>query len=382
MLLRKRLGRRHQRALVTGLDCPQERIQRHHGLARADVALEEALHRPWLREIAPELAHRSLLLRCQHEGQELAVAGDQLTVLTEGRRHGSLLRLGTPAAQPELEDEELAEGETTTGSLGLGARARLMGGTDRVPERRKLLRRDERGRQRIPKETRQPKRAVGDLTQAPRRELLARRVDGHQPDRVQAAPRLGPFVPLDLERGGPVPRALEAPVQEQTRARPKLVSEVCLVEPDRRDARAGLVSHLPLDDLEVAPPGRAHAHAVDRAGDRGFLTGHHGGEAGRLLPVEEVAWDVLDDVANRPEPGAEPPEPLRDLRPDARQRLHRRLGFDPPTHPNRALVHTSKAGQRRARAHMEGQDASESRPRFGRRASSPRYRGPYGWPSQ
>ena len=45
VLLGERLGRRHQRALVAALDRAQQRVQRDHRLPRADVALEQPLHR-------------------------------------------------------------------------------------------------------------------------------------------------------------------------------------------------------------------------------------------------------------------------------------------------------------------------------------------------
>ena len=45
VLLCERLGRGHQRALSTGLDGPQDRVESDDCLPRADVTLEEALHR-------------------------------------------------------------------------------------------------------------------------------------------------------------------------------------------------------------------------------------------------------------------------------------------------------------------------------------------------
>ena len=44
MLARQDLGRRHQRGLAAGLDHRRAGEQRHHGLARADVALQQAQH--------------------------------------------------------------------------------------------------------------------------------------------------------------------------------------------------------------------------------------------------------------------------------------------------------------------------------------------------
>ena len=45
VLFGEHLGRRHHRALPVGLDGPKERRERNDGLARADVALQQTLHR-------------------------------------------------------------------------------------------------------------------------------------------------------------------------------------------------------------------------------------------------------------------------------------------------------------------------------------------------
>ena len=44
MLAREQLGRRHERRLAAGLDHGGGGDQRHHGLAGADVALQQAQH--------------------------------------------------------------------------------------------------------------------------------------------------------------------------------------------------------------------------------------------------------------------------------------------------------------------------------------------------
>ena len=44
MLARQDFGRRHQRGLPAGLDHGRGGEQRHHGLAGADVALQQAQH--------------------------------------------------------------------------------------------------------------------------------------------------------------------------------------------------------------------------------------------------------------------------------------------------------------------------------------------------
>ena len=52
VLLGQGFGRRHQRSLPAGLDRAQECVERDDRLAGADVALQQALHRHRLREVA------------------------------------------------------------------------------------------------------------------------------------------------------------------------------------------------------------------------------------------------------------------------------------------------------------------------------------------
>ena len=51
VLLRERLGRRHQGSSQAVLHRAKQRVERHDRLARAHVALEEPLHRYGAREI-------------------------------------------------------------------------------------------------------------------------------------------------------------------------------------------------------------------------------------------------------------------------------------------------------------------------------------------
>ena len=61
VLLGERLGRRHQRSLSATLDGAQQRVERHGRLARADVALQETLHRRRPSEIGVDLGDRVVL---------------------------------------------------------------------------------------------------------------------------------------------------------------------------------------------------------------------------------------------------------------------------------------------------------------------------------
>ena len=44
MLAREDFGRHHQGTLRTALDCRRQRQQRHHRLARTDIALQQPQH--------------------------------------------------------------------------------------------------------------------------------------------------------------------------------------------------------------------------------------------------------------------------------------------------------------------------------------------------
>ncbi len=61
MLLGEHLGRRHQRRLVAALDGDHHRVDGDDGLARADVALQQPVHRMRRRQVVFDLGDRSLL---------------------------------------------------------------------------------------------------------------------------------------------------------------------------------------------------------------------------------------------------------------------------------------------------------------------------------
>ena len=56
VLLGQRLGGRHQRGLAAVLDRAQHRVQRHHGLAAADLPHQQPLHRPLARQVGVDRA--------------------------------------------------------------------------------------------------------------------------------------------------------------------------------------------------------------------------------------------------------------------------------------------------------------------------------------
>ncbi len=135
VLLGERLGRRHQRRLSSGLDRAQKRVERDGGLARADVALQQPLHRLLACEVGVDLGERQLLVLGQGERQDSAVArGEQA-----GRRQGApRLSLDARAEHGELQRDELVEREPLPRQLGLVEVGREVDRRERVAADREL----------------------------------------------------------------------------------------------------------------------------------------------------------------------------------------------------------------------------------------------------
>ena len=71
VLLGERLGRRHQRGLGARLDRAQHRVERDNGLAGADLAHQQPLHRAVRRDVGVELGHRAALVAGGRERQRI-----------------------------------------------------------------------------------------------------------------------------------------------------------------------------------------------------------------------------------------------------------------------------------------------------------------------
>ena len=82
MLARQDFGRRHQRRLPAGLDHGRGGEQRDHGLAGADIALQQAQHALRLGEIGHDFVDARVLRRRQRIGQR----GDDLARARRRRR--------------------------------------------------------------------------------------------------------------------------------------------------------------------------------------------------------------------------------------------------------------------------------------------------------
>ncbi len=87
VLLGERLGRRHQHRLVAGFQRPQHRVDGDHGLARADLAHQQPLHRLAASRGRRRSSSKALqLVAGRLEGQRVEPAADQVAGLAEARR--------------------------------------------------------------------------------------------------------------------------------------------------------------------------------------------------------------------------------------------------------------------------------------------------------
>ncbi len=126
VLLGEDLGGHHEGTLVPALDRSQERGECDHGLTRADVALEQAVHGERPGHVGDDHGQGAALRRRELVGQAGEEPRDQGVGHRAGdlaRRHvvvhcaGVVLEGPPPQDQRQLQAEELVEDEATPGRL-------------------------------------------------------------------------------------------------------------------------------------------------------------------------------------------------------------------------------------------------------------------------
>ena len=117
MLAGEDFGGGQQRGLLARLDRDQHRIQRHHGLARTDIALQQAQHRCLLRHVARDLGDGALLRAGEAEGQlQLRAQG----AVAHQRLPAPLAPVGLHQQQRKAVRQQFVIGQPVA-RLGLGA---------------------------------------------------------------------------------------------------------------------------------------------------------------------------------------------------------------------------------------------------------------------
>ena len=302
MLLSEGFSRRHECPLTAALDGAEERVERDDRLARADVSLQEPLHRDGAREVTVDLPDRLLLVRRERERQGLAVAMDEVAGLGE-RRGKRPLALGRAPRDPDLEDEQLLEGEPLPSRFGLAEVAWPVHRRERVPLQRQALALAQLGWKRIGEVRRERKCSVHHAPHRRGRDLLRGGIDRS--------------VGAGLEA-----EAAELAAEADLGSRLQPIGEPGLVEPG--DADRGRVVGDPRNDPRPAPPAhRALLDVEDTAADDHLLTLAEGGDrhlvGSRLVPPRPV----LEHVPHGREP--ELPELPPGRRGDAGERVESEL---------------------------------------------------------
>ncbi len=141
MLPRQNLGRRHQRRLPAGLDHVRGSEQRHHGLARADIALEQPEHTGGLREIGDDVGDGLLLRGGERVGQGSNDPRAQ-AAFGGGAAAGAGALMRAQKRERELAGQQFVVGEPRPGRalrFDVVRRLRTMQAAQRLAESRKTV---------------------------------------------------------------------------------------------------------------------------------------------------------------------------------------------------------------------------------------------------
>ena len=137
VLLGEHLGRRHQRALVPALHGGQQRGDGDDGLARADVALQQPVHRVGGGEVGVDLGDHPLLGGGEREAERGVEALHQLAVDLVAQPDGVALHRPLAHDEHELHAQQLVERQPPPGLLLVGDRVRQVDVLERrLPGRR------------------------------------------------------------------------------------------------------------------------------------------------------------------------------------------------------------------------------------------------------
>ncbi len=119
VLARQDFGWRHQRGLKTRLDRRQHGQERHHGLAAADIALQQAQHAVVTRHVGGDFGIGEAL----RAGQLVGQGGDY--PVAELARAGDLPSWQAALMRPHQLESELIGEELVIGEAGAGRRRRV-----------------------------------------------------------------------------------------------------------------------------------------------------------------------------------------------------------------------------------------------------------------
>ena len=299
VLLCEHLGRRHQRALVAALDRGEQCGDRDDGLAGADVALQQPVHRHRPGQVLGELGERTLLGSCERErevrhesldqsrGHRVAFGGGM------GDAHRGPLDVDLALHQRQLEAEQLVEDQPLTRADHVGHRLGPMDPPERIGTTHEIVAHQQLSRHRIGQAPAfGASQRLGDpFREVPgrHRRLLRQRVDRHDATRArpeQVDHRVGHLSPTGEQLDPAEDRDL-APVAvrpAELAFAPRLVEEGAAQRP-------AVVAQLGGDHGPAAPdPPRRHRR--DPSDDQRVLARHQRRHARLVGPVDVAAGVV------------------------------------------------------------------------------------------
>jgi hypothetical protein len=119
VLLGQDLGGRHQRALPARVDGHRRGQCRDHGLARAHVALQQAVHGARPGQVGADLGHHALLGRRQCKGQVCQQAGVQAFMRGRQRRRSQQRTRGVGLGLRKLLGQQFLELQALPGRVAV-----------------------------------------------------------------------------------------------------------------------------------------------------------------------------------------------------------------------------------------------------------------------
>ena len=342
MLRCQNLRRSHQRHLVPVLDGNHRRLERHDGLPRPHVTLQQPTHRCRLLHVIDNLFQHALLRRRRMKRQNLLHCRARLVVDREA--HARLRpHLAPFQLQAKFEKKQFLKDQTKQrwSPRRLQLRQALAHhGPMRLPERGLAIHEPHlpayHRRNRIRQILVQPfQHPVNDAPEPSRRQLpfSGRLINGNNAPRLQRLPlsllficrraapdrviqnfklRLHDLQPVNSSR-----RRLHLSVQRHNLSRPKLIFQIGRVEPDALQCVASL-AHRQLKQRHASRAKQSRrAHLGDHAR---HLSGAQLADAPRIQPVFIAKRQVVEQVFDRRDALLQ--QHLGNARPNALHILH------------------------------------------------------------
>ena len=305
VLLGEHLGRRQQRRLTAAVDDLQHRAQGDDGLAGADLALQQPVHRRVARQVGGQ-DRADLRLALRQPERQGGVEGGQQPAVATGTGHAGQRPGGGPAlGEHDLQDVGLLEGEPLLGARDVLAPERGVDVAQRLLERDQAVAAPQVLGQRVGAEVDDVERDADRPCDEQARGLGRRRVDRHhRPGELLGHHALLVVheLVLRVRELGPAAEALDLAREEGLATGPQLTLGPAAVEQrDLHAVAAGVLQrHVGLvERLAAAPGGQAAARAgVDLGEDGRELVEHQLVEGGERPALDVAARVVAQQVAD------------------------------------------------------------------------------------